>query len=164
MSPDAPFDSRAFRDALGCFATGVCVAATRDRTGAPVGVTVNSFTSVSLDPPLVLFCLDRAAESLQAFLDSESFTVTMLAEDQREVSSNFALRPTAERWDGVSTAALVSGSPVIRGGLAALDCARHAVHDGGDHVILVGRVLSIQSRADGRPLLYFRGAYGALGG
>lgn len=162
-SPAAPpFDARAFRDALGCFATGVCVASTRDAAGLPIGVTVNSFTSVSLDPPLVLFCLDRAADSLSAFLAADGFAISVLAADQRGVSANFAQRPTADRWAGLAAETLATGAPLIPGALAALDCRRHAVHDGGDHVILVGRVVALRSRADGRPLLYVRGAYGDL--
>lgn len=163
MTTEVPFNSRAFRDALGCFATGVCVAATRDRSGNPVGVTINSFTAVSLDPPLVLFCLDRSAESFRSFAEADSFAVTILASDQMAVSANFALRSTVERWAGIAEETLETGSPVVSGGLAALDCVRHAVHDGGDHIVLVGRVVRLWSRPDGRPLLYFRGGYAELG-
>lgn len=163
MTPD--FDARAFRAALGCFATGVCVASTRDPDGRPVGVTVNSFTSVSLDPPLVLFCLDRSAESLRAFMSASGFALTVLAEEQQSVSANFAQRALPERWEGVALHGEdddAPAAPTIAGGLAALDCDMHAIHDGGDHVILVGRVRRLWSRPDGRPLLYFRGGYARL--
>lgn len=163
MTPD--FDARAFRDALGCFATGICVAATRDLDGRPVGVTVNSFTSVSLDPPLVLFCLDKSAESLKAFMQAPGFALTVLAEEQRAVSANFAQRALPERWRDVALHdedPAGATPPTIAGGLAALSCATHAIHDGGDHVILVGRVVGLWSRADGRPLLYYRGGYAGI--
>ncbi|MFM2045155.1 MAG: hypothetical protein RLY86_3731 [Pseudomonadota bacterium] len=152
-------DPRAFRDAMGCFATGICVATTHGAGGRPVGVTVNSFTSVSLDPPLVLFCLDKGAESHAAFSACTGFALTVLGEGQQAVSSAFAGRPDGERWPLVRTDRWDSGAPVIQDGLAAMDCALHAIHDGGDHAIIVGRILRLESRVDGAPLLYFRGRY-----
>lgn len=162
MTTATAIDARAFRDAMGCFATGICVATTRDAAGAPVGVTVNSFASVSLDPPLVLFCLVKGAETLSAFRASGAFALTVLADDQQDLSSTFAFRPPAERWAGRSWETRKTGSPILPGGLAVMDCELHAEHDGGDHVILVGRVVDLASRKDGAPLLYFRGAYAAL--
>jgi len=153
-------DQRAFRDAMGCFATGVCLATSKAGDGSPVGLTVNSFTSVSLDPPLVLFCLDKAADCLDVFTTASGFAITVLAADQQELSVRFAGHP--DRWAGVATEIWESGAPVVTGGLAAMDCARHAVHDAGDHVILVGRVLRLHSRPEGAPLLYFRGGYAGL--
>ncbi|MFV3130178.1 flavin reductase family protein [Niveispirillum sp. KHB5.9] len=155
------FDQRAFRDTLGCFATGVCIASATGPDGQPVGLTVNSFTSVSLDPPLVLFCLDNRSESLSAFLDAPGFALSILADDQRPLSSTFARAPQAVRWDGVPAVRGQGGAPLIQGALAVLDCARHAVHEGGDHTILVGRVLGFANRP-GAPLLYYRGTYAAL--
>lgn len=157
-------DPRAFRDAMGCFATGICVATTVAPGGQPVGITVNSFSSVSLDPPLVLFCLDREAESMSAFTSGPGFALTILSAEQQDVSIAFAFRPAEERWAGVRTEKWETGAPVIQGGLAAMDCALHAVHDGGDHVIVVGRVLRLGSRPDGAPLVYLRGAYRAVEG
>lgn len=154
-------EKRAFRDAMGCFATGICVASAFAADGKPVGVTVNSFSSVSLDPPLVLFCIDRKAESAPAFQQAAGFALSILAEDQKEISANFAVAPMATRWDGMPMAIWESGAPVLTGGLATLDCALHAVHDGGDHLIIVGRVLRLESR-QGSPLLYYRGAYTTL--
>ncbi|MFC7332206.1 flavin reductase family protein [Rhodocista pekingensis] len=158
------FDARSFRDALGCFATGVCVATTRDIDGTLIGVTVNSFTSVSLDPPLVLFCLNRSAESLGAFERSDSFALTMLAEHEKHLSDGFARLPMPERWSAADFETWQTGSPVLTGGLAAMECVTHARHDGGDHVIMVGRVVKLAHRTEGRPLLYFRGRYDRLGG
>jgi flavin reductase (DIM6/NTAB) family NADH-FMN oxidoreductase RutF len=156
-------EKRAFRDAMGCFATGICIASTIDADGKPVGVTVNSFTSVSLNPPLVLFCIDKRAESAPVFLAASSFSLAVLAADQQDLSTRFAVADQASRWVGVESNTWESGAPVLESGLAAMDCALHAVHDGGDHHILVGRVLRLSSRA-GAPLLYFRGAYASLAG
>lgn len=158
--PRMTFDQRVFRNALGRFATGVAVVTTRDPDGAPVGVTVNSFSSVSLDPPLVLFCLDRSASGLRSFLESTRFAVNILGEDQREISRRFS-GPWAERWTGVGYDSGVTGSPLLHGCLANLDCVLVATHDGGDHVILVGRVEQL-SETVGRPLLYYSGGYGRL--
>lgn len=155
------FDHRAFRDTLGCFATGVCIASATGRDGTPVGLTVNSFTSVSLDPPLVLFCLDNRSESLPVFLEAPGFGLSILAVDQKGLSNSFAKAPPALRWYDVPAVRGQSGAPMIKGALATLDCARHAVHEGGDHTILVGRVLGFANRS-GAPLLYYRGGYAAL--
>lgn len=153
-------DTRAFRDAMGCFATGICVATAFQGPDRPIGVTVNSFSSVSLDPPLVLFCIDRGAACSQAFLEGTGFGLSVLAADQQAVSATFASAPLAERWQGRKEI-WDSGAPILTGGLATLDCARHGVHDGGDHLIIVGRVLRLDSRP-GAPLVYFRGRYTAL--
>ncbi|OYQ32707.1 flavin reductase [Niveispirillum lacus] len=155
------FDQRAFRDTLGCFATGVCIASTSDKDGRPVGLTVNSFTSVSLDPPLVLFCLDNRSESLSAFLEAPGFALSILSAEQQSLSNRFARDPAGTRWDGLAAVTGKGGAPLIEGALAMLDCAHHATHPGGDHTILVGRVLGYANRT-GAPLLYYRGGYAAL--
>lgn len=155
------FDQRAFRDTLGCFATGVCIVSAMGRDGRPVGLTVNSFTSVSLDPPLVLCCIDNRSESLGAFVESGGFSVAILGAEQQELSRTFATVPPQDRWNGIVPAIGEGGAPIIPGALATMDCARHASYDGGDHTILVGRVLRF-SRRDGAPLAYFRGGYATL--
>lgn len=155
------FDQRAFRDTLGCFATGVCIASAMGADGLPVGLTVNSFTSVSLNPPLVLFCLDNRSESLSTFLQAPGFALSILADDQRPLSSTFAKAPQSLRWEGVSSVPGQGGAPLIQNALAVLDCTRHALHEGGDHTILVGRVLGYANRP-GAPLLYYRGTYAAI--
>lgn len=156
-------DPRAFRNALGCFATGITVVTTLRADGHPVGVTVNSFASVSLDPPLVLFSLARASQTCDMFAKSPAFAVNVLADDQEELSNRFSRRDLEERWDGVPIERWDTGVPVLTGCLAALECDREAVHDGGDHAIIVGRVRRLRSTTDGAPLLYFRGAYTRLG-
>lgn len=154
-------DPSAFRAVLGRYATGVTVVTTRDADGLPVGLTVNSFTSVSLDPPLVLFCLDRAAGSFSAFEAADGFAVNILSADQAAISGRFA-DPDARRFSEEPVETWDSGSPILSDALAALDCAVHARHDGGDHVILIGRVLDLQLRTHEEPLVYWCGTYRRL--
>jgi flavin reductase (DIM6/NTAB) family NADH-FMN oxidoreductase RutF len=155
------FDRRAFRNALGCFATGVTVVTTVTDAGEPVGLTANSFSSVSLDPPLVLFCLDRASHNLHAFRAAGRFAVNVLGDNQRDLSVRFSTT-IGDRWDGVVWERWETGAPVLDGCLAALDCETEAIHEGGDHVIIVGRVQRLAATTDGKPLLYFRGNYATV--
>lgn len=161
MTAPADVSPGDFRDVLGNYATGVTVVTTRTSDGEPVGLTVNSFTSVSLDPPLVLFCLDREAGSLPAFETAQGFAVNILSADQTAVSNRFA-DPLAARFDGEEVADWSTGAPILEEALAALDCTVHARHDGGDHVILVGRVQRLAVLADDEPLIYWRGSYRRL--
>lgn len=156
-----PFDAADFRAVLGRYATGVTVVTTHPDGGPAAGLTVNSFTSVSLDPPLVLFCLDRDAGSVGAFTKAPGFAVNILCTGQEEVSARFA-DPDADRFVRERTTVWMTGAPILTDALAALDCSRHAVHDGGDHVILVGKVLKLEVLADGDPLVYWRGGYRRL--
>jgi flavin reductase (DIM6/NTAB) family NADH-FMN oxidoreductase RutF len=155
----------AFRSALGAFATGVCVVTTRDASGKPAGVTVNSFTSVSLEPPLVLFCLDRRGSALARFGAAPAWAVHVLAEGQEDLARCFA-RPSREAalsdpWSGIAWAEGEDGLPRLAGCLARLSCTAERVTDGGDHAILIGRVAALEWQAEGRPLLYFRGRFEA---
>jgi flavin reductase (DIM6/NTAB) family NADH-FMN oxidoreductase RutF len=156
-------DSKAFRTTLGHFATGIAIAATRDADGKPVGVTVNSFTSVSLEPPLILFCLDRAAKSYRDFTTRGCFAVSVLEEGQQHLSRGFASSPWS-LWDHVEQVIERSGAPIIKNSLAWVDCETEAVHRGGDHDILLGRVVALGHSGTGRPLLYWRGRYQRLNG
>lgn len=155
-----PFDERAFRKAMGCFATGVTVVTAVDAQNMPIGLTVNSFTSVSLDPPLVLFCLDRRSSCVSAFREGR-FVINILREDQKEVSIAFASRGN-KHWDEIRWHPGTGGVPVLENCLAHFECTVHAQLDGGDHVIVVGRVEALDSQAGGQPLLYYRGAYSQL--
>ena len=159
--PAPTFDARSFRDALGWFATGVTVITTVAADGAPVGITANSFSSVSLDPPLVLFSLARKAYSLKAFQDAGRFAINVLAADQAKVSNRFATALT-EKWQGLKYECWSSGCPMITGALASFDCVTHAMYDGGDHVIMVGRVLQLWRMGEGEPLVFCRGLYQRL--
>jgi flavin reductase (DIM6/NTAB) family NADH-FMN oxidoreductase RutF len=158
---DRALDAEAFRSALGCFATGITVVTAVGPSGELLGITANSFNSVSLDPPLVLFSLHRAAYSLGAFTDSGHFVVNILGEDQRELSARFAMA-LVDKWSGVDYEVWDTGAPILKGCLAAFECRTRANYDGGDHVIFLGEVLRLRCAVDGRPLLYFRGRYRGL--
>ncbi|MEM8826072.1 MAG: flavin reductase family protein [Pseudomonadota bacterium] len=154
-------DSRTLRDALGCFATGVTVVTTLAEDGTPVGLTANSFTSVSLDPPLLLVCVAKSASSLTAFEAADAFAVNVLQIGQQPVSSRFATRGQ-DKFAGTRTERWSTGVPIIADSLASFECTRHALHDGGDHLILVGRVGRVRFEPRRDPLLYFRGKYRRL--
>ena len=152
-----------FRQALGNWGTGVTIVATPGTDGRPYGLTVSSFTSVSLDPPLILVCLDNRISGLQAFKDSGKFGVSLLAEDQADLSTLFAKKDTvrpAELYFKGKT-----GVPLIIGSLVGIECKNHGIYPGGDHQILVGEVEEVLfdgAQTGKGPLLYFRGKYGKL--
>jgi flavin reductase (DIM6/NTAB) family NADH-FMN oxidoreductase RutF len=154
-------DRRSFRDTLGSFPTGVTVITTRATDGQLVGITANSFCSVSLDPPLVLFNLARKARSLNTFMASQVFAISILAGDQGVISNRFAVS-SGNKWDGTDYTIARNGCPIISGALASFECERHAQFDGGDHVILLGRVQRFERLATGEPLVFSRGSYRAL--
>ena len=151
------FDSHMFRRALGTFATGITVVTSVAADGELLGFTANSFNSVSLDPPLVLFSLDRRAYSLKAFEAAGVFAINVLREDQEQVSTAFA-RALSNKWDSVTFETWETGCPILADALANFECETKSMHDGGDHVIFVGQVLALRT-GEGRPLLYYRGAY-----
>lgn len=153
-------DERSYKKALGCFASGVAVMTTTDAAGRSVGVTVSAFTSLSLSPPLVLFCLDRRTTGIDAFR-SGSFAVNILREDQRELSIRFASRRD-DKFTGLECRTGVAGAPILPNCLAVLECSVESVSDGGDHEIFVGRIHHMEYQTGGQPLLYFRGAYARI--
>ena len=155
------FDSREFRDAMGCFATGITLVTALNEKGVPVGLTANSFTSLSLDPPLVLWSLDLKSDMVPIFTTCGHFGVNVLQKHHRAVSSKFASKQNHEFGD-VSFETWDSGVPLIPDALAAMECEVYARHDGGDHVIMVGHVLRLKTHLEGEPLLYFRGKYAEL--
>jgi flavin reductase (DIM6/NTAB) family NADH-FMN oxidoreductase RutF len=156
-----PVDEAGFRAAMGSFATGVCVVAARDPRGAPIAFTASSLASVSLDPFLLLFCLGRDSTLYGLFPYVGTFSVSVLKADQQSVSRAFAADARAwfetGRWSWGE-----EGAPVLEERLAALECRVERVDDGGDHVIVIGRVLRADCGA-GEPLLHFRGDYRGLG-
>ena len=156
------FSALDFRAACGKFATGVTIVTGMDENKKPVGVTVNSFSSVSLDPPLVLFCLDKKALSFDAFSIASRFAINFLAEDQQDLSNKFA-QQSEDKFAGVAFELNQDGVPILDHCLGNLECRMHAVHDGGDHQIIVGEVSRIREGRDEKPLLYFKGSYGQLG-
>lgn len=158
----ASFSSRSFRDVLGCFATGIAVVTTCDAQNTPFGVTINSFASVSLDPPLVLFSLDQRSNSLAAFQHAAGFSINILAEHQQALSNRFA-GPESARWEGQPwQPAPITGMPLLPDCLARFTCLSYAQHDGGDHVILIGRTVWLEQPNPGKPLLYVRGGYATV--
>lgn len=151
----APFDPRQFRQVLGHFLSGVTVVAVR-HDGETRGMTASAFSSLSLDPPLVLVCVGHKAH-LHALLRADGrFSISILAQDQGPVSNHFAgyAPDVAVTWDDT-----FGGTPVVAGALAWLDCAVQELHPGGDHTIVIGRV-ERAAVADGAPLAYYRGKYG----
>ena len=155
------FDLDAFRRACGLFATGVAVLSARAIDGTPHGLTVNSFCSLSLDPPLVMVAIDRACPFLATFESSRHYAVNILCEEQRELSVRFAELPEG-RFAGVSWRAGATGAPVIEGALSVLECHMIQLLDAGDHRAFIGEVTAVIS-GNGRPLVFFRGGYERLG-
>jgi flavin reductase (DIM6/NTAB) family NADH-FMN oxidoreductase RutF len=153
------FDTRAFRQALGLFPTGVAVVTAGE--GTHIGITVNSFTSVSLDPPLVLWCIDKHSDRFGAFTQAKSFTISILGTAHQEVSSRLAGQGS-HHLDGLQLLPTEIGPPALGDALAIFECVREAMHEGGDHAILVGRVVRFGRREAGAPLVYYQGRYGAL--
>lgn len=154
-------DARRFRNALGCFTTGVAVVTARRDDGEAFGITVNSFSSVSLDPPLVLWCLDKQSDTLPVFEKATHFTVNVLREEHVDVSSRLA-RKGAHSLEGVDLIKGGSGTPALTKALAHFECEVEARHDAGDHIIMIGRVLKFDYAEEGQPLLYHRGGYRIL--
>ena len=154
-------DSRTLRDALGCFATGVTVVTCLDSAGQPVGLTANSFTSVSLDPPLLLVCIAKAAASAEAMTAASHFAVNVLQTEQQPASIRFATRHE-DRFGPNDWSAGEYGAPVLDQSLGVYECEAYAVHDAGDHHMLIGHVLKARFDAGLDPLLYFRGSYRRL--
>lgn len=157
----ANLDNRMLRDVMGRFATGVCVLATNRPDGKTIGMTVNSFSSVSLDPPLVLVCLSAKSSRSKHFIEAEQFSIAILGEDQESVSNHFS-QPGEGLADGVEIESGETGVPVIQNCAANIECKFESVHEGGDHFIVVGRVAQTQHNKNARPLLYYQGAYRGL--
>ncbi|MFN0108851.1 MAG: flavin reductase family protein [Blastocatellia bacterium] len=153
-------DQQLFRRVMGKFATGVTVIAAQDTNGVLWGLTANAFTSVSLDPPLVLVCIDKRAGCYDALREADYFSVNFLADHQEQVSQLFASKGE-NRFAQVEWKAGVTGAPVLSGTLGVVECSRYEVLPGGDHIILLGKVEHLTCK-DGEPLLYFAGMYRKL--
>jgi flavin reductase (DIM6/NTAB) family NADH-FMN oxidoreductase RutF/ADP-ribose pyrophosphatase YjhB (NUDIX family) len=151
------FNARALRDAFGSFLTGVTVVTTHNEDGAPIGFTANSFTSVSLDPPLLLVCLAKTSRNYAVLTEAKGFGVNILAEGQKDVSNTFA-RPVEDRFAAVEWKKGPHGSPVFADVAAWFDCAMHELIDAGDHVVLIGRVEAFENSGK-TGLGYARGGY-----
>ncbi len=154
-------DQRAFRQALSQFATGVAVITARGENGDAIGLTMSSFNSVSLDPPLILFSVDRRAYSLAAMTAARGYAVNILARDQEHLSNQFA-KSLGDKWADVAHSLGHAEAPLLHGALAHFECEPYAHHNGGDHVIFIGRVVRFSARQDGEPLVFFGGKYRGL--
>ena len=154
--------SERFREALGRWASGVAIVTSR--VGERVhGMTVSAFSSVSLDPPLVLVCADKASDTYAVIAEAGFFAVNILSSEQQDLSNRFASKKDDyRRFVGLETREAVTGAPLLPGCLAHLDCQLVATHDAGDHVIYVGRVEAVEEDAAREPLLHFQSAYRAL--
>ena len=154
------FDASAFRSALGSFVTGVTIVTVRGADGAPLGLTANSFNSVSLDPPMVLWSLALKSGSLPAFRHAESWAVHVLAADQQPMSDRFAA-PDIDRFAGLEAPDGPEGAPIIEGCAARFGCRAKFEYEGGDHAIFLGEVVDFHRR-EVEPLIYHGGRYGRV--
>lgn len=160
-SEEAAARAGRFREVLGRYASGVTVVTTVSG-GEPTGLTCQSFTSVSLDPPLVAFLPTRSSRAFAAIRRTGRFCVNFLAADQSDLSDRMAAT-SGDKFDGVAwTPTAETGSPVLDGALGHVDCTVHAVHEAGDHYIVVGEVVGLEAGVDGSPLLFHRGRYRTL--
>ena len=159
-TPPKPFDPRDFRNALGTFPTGVTVVTTLSPDGAPVGLTCNSFSSVSLSPALVLWSLSLRSPNLSNFLQAPHFAINVLSAEQREISQRFA-QPISNKFDGVRHTPGTFGVPVLEGAAAHLECRNETRYYSGDHVIFIGHVLHYVYR-ECEPLVFCSGRYATL--
>ena len=157
MSSEVGVTSAEFRRACGRFATGVTIASVLDAQGTPHGLTVSSFTSVSLDPPLILICLGRRVSAIDAFRASAHFGINVLAEGQRDLVERFS-RKGQDRFDGLNWRRGKTGVPILAGVLAAIECAVRQRFTAGDHDIFVGEMVAARVAA-GAPLIHFASAY-----
>jgi flavin reductase (DIM6/NTAB) family NADH-FMN oxidoreductase RutF len=154
-------DPREFRNALGCFPTGVTIITTLGPHGECIGITANSFNSVSMDPPLILFSLGRKAYSMRAFLATDHFAVNVLSLEQLPLSDRFA-KASENKWAEVNFELWDSGCPILPSCAANFECRTEHTYDGGDHVIFVGRVIRLRHDPAIKPLLFHQGKYRAV--
>ncbi len=155
------FTGQELRTALSQFATGITVITAPTADGPPIGITVNSFSSVSLEPPLILFSLARSFNGFNAFCDAQAFAVNVLTSDQQALSNQFAASG-GDKWAGVTWVEGEGGCPILSDTLASFECVPWAQYDGGDHVIIVGKVHRIQTTEEYEALIYFRSGYAEL--
>ena len=158
MTDAIEFDSTTFRRVLGHYPTGVCVVTAVDQDG-PTGMVVGSFTSVSLDPPLVAFFPAKSSSSWPRIEEAGRFCVNVLASDQQLLCRQFSAKG-ADKFAGVAHRVSFLGSPILDGVVAWIDCTLEAVHEAGDHYIVLGRVKALEVDRPDKPLLFFQGAYG----
>lgn len=156
------FDSRQLRNALGQFPTGVVIVTAQTAGGERIGMTMSSFNSVSLDPPLVLFSVHRNALTFVHWQEMKHYAINILGEDQEELSNSFA-RAKSDKWEGVNSAVGENGAPILPGAIVTFECEAYSRYDGGDHEIFVGRILKWhEGRMETQPLVFYGGKYRQL--
>jgi flavin reductase (DIM6/NTAB) family NADH-FMN oxidoreductase RutF len=156
-----PIDKNQLRQVMGHFATGVTIITTFNRDGQMHGLTANAFTSVSLEPPLLLISVDKKAESYPAFEESKVFTVNILADEQEALSRKFAVSG-GNKFEGVAYRRGANGAAILDGTLAHIECTLYAAYEGGDHSLYLGEIQEAEVR-EGKPLVFYRGGYRAIG-
>jgi 3-hydroxy-9,10-secoandrosta-1,3,5(10)-triene-9,17-dione monooxygenase reductase component len=154
-------DPQSLRRAFGNYATGIAVIGARGDDGALVGMTVNSFSSVSLDPPLVLFCPARTVRAVETYASAKFFSANILSAAQKRLSDLFA-RQGESKWESIGHRIGDTGVPLIPDALASFECETQAVHDAGDHLLVVGRVRAVHVKESSDALIFFRSRYRAL--
>lgn len=160
LKSEISFDRQAFRQALGQFPTGVCVV-TCTAEFKQLGMTMSSFNCLSLDPPLILFSIDRKAVSLPLWEKAAGYAVNVLAENQKDISNRFA-KSRSNKWEGVRFAHGQCGAPLLPGVAAVFECIPWAKYDGGDHTLFIAEVQRFASSVDRMPLVFSKGRYAAL--
>lgn len=158
---DTIIDSAAFRQVLGAYPTGVCAITALDAEGRPIGMVVGTFTSVSLDPPLVGFLPDKNSSSWPQIEAAGHFCVNVLGSDQQEVCRKIAAKGT-EKFAGIDYTVSLHNLPTVAGALAWIECSIHSVTEAGDHWFVLGNVLGMKTSHDGDPMLFHRGRYGGF--
>jgi flavin reductase (DIM6/NTAB) family NADH-FMN oxidoreductase RutF len=156
-----PIEKNQLRQVMGHFATGVTIITTVNKEGQLHGLTANAFTSVSLEPPLLLISVDKKAESWPAFEESKVFTVNILGDDQEGLSRKFAVSG-GNKFEGVAYRRGANGAAILEGALAFIECTLYAAYEGGDHSLYLGEIQEAAIR-EGKPLVFFRGGYRNLG-
>lgn len=154
-------DEHIFKQCLGCFATGVTVVTYVDNIGKNHGITINSFASLSLDPPLILFNLAKDSNNYDIFKTATKFTVNILSELQLNISKHFAFAK-ADKWQNIEFLIGKNNCPILDGIVAYIECDLKEQYDGGDHTIIIGEVTNLKKLADTKPLIYFHGKYNNL--
>jgi flavin reductase (DIM6/NTAB) family NADH-FMN oxidoreductase RutF len=156
-----PIEKNQLRQVMGHFATGVTIITTFNKDGQMHGLTANAFTSVSLEPPLLLISVDKKAESYPAFEESKVFTINILADEQESLSRKFAVSG-GNKFEGVAYRKGGNGAAILDGTLAHIECTLYATYEGGDHTLYLGEIQEAEVR-EGKPLVFYRGGYRAIG-
>ncbi len=158
-TPTETFDTKEYRRAMGVLPTGVAIITTRDNAAEPVGLTCNSFTSVSLEPPLVLWSMRKASKSIEIFRETQSFAINVLAQDQDHLSHRFATSSIEKKFESVAWTSGYLDLPLIDHCMAQFQCTIFSKHDAGDHIIFIGKVERFEAVRESSSLVFYKGTY-----